>query len=235
MSSKKNQIWIWVKPDAEASLAVAKSLAKELEKKGAEVRVGGNPEARESWAVSIGGDGTFLSMVRRLGEGRFQTKVLGIHGSRGIGFLTTCKIPPETELAAWSKMLAGKILAEDGALRNHYGLAGQVFSGKKGGAKLWALNDIVIGRTALSRMLSLKLLANGEVLYEKLKGDGIIFSSALGSTAYALSAGGPIVDPDLNVIQMTPICPHPSPQRPMLFSGGAALKSESFFIYFIKK
>ena len=122
MARVKKSIWIWIKPDPAHALPTAKALAKALEARGFDVSIGNEPEGHEELAISIGGDGTFLSMVRRLGEQRFRTQVIGIHGSRGIGFLTACKVPSEKDLKSWSTSLAGKIFAMDGEQRNYFGL-----------------------------------------------------------------------------------------------------------------
>ena len=92
-----------------------------------------------------------------------------------------------------------------------------LYRGEEKLQKSYFLNDAVIGKSNISRMLSLSVYYSGEQVYN-LWGDGIIISSPLGSTAYSLAAGGPIVHPGVAAILLTPICPHSLTNRPC---GGA--------------
>ena len=116
-------------------------------------------------------------------------------------------------------------------LSPRWGLDGQVKAAAgTGGAALevsqWALNDFVITKGALSRMVDLRVTVNGEVMFKSMRGDGLIVSSPTGSTAYAFSAGGPVVDPSLRTIQLTPICPHDLMDRSVVISGDAEVGIE---------
>ncbi len=217
MTQASGDLWIWVKSDSAPGVAIADLLAKAFRDRGFTARVAGEAQGSETVAISIGGDGTFLSMLRRLGPQRFSAKLLGLHGSKGLGFLTSDRIPTDFDSKTWADQLVGRIIAGDGRVEKVFGLLARI-EGPKGRREFWAMNDIVIGKPSLSRMLSLSLSTPDSEVYEKLKGDGVIFSSAVGSTAYSLSAGGPVVDPRLRLLLLTPICPHPTPQRPMIFA-----------------
>ncbi|MCX7747511.1 MAG: NAD(+)/NADH kinase [Clostridia bacterium] len=147
--------------------------------------------------VCLGGDGTFLKVARMLYNK--EVPILGINlGS--LGFLTEVDrndIPTAAEAIVGGKfgveermMLETKIVRTDGSVERDI-----------------ALNDIVVSRGALSRILHLKTYIN-HVFIDSFPGDGLIISSPTGSTAYSLSAGGPIVEPDTDLIIVTPICPH---------------------------
>jgi NAD+ kinase len=83
-----------------------------------------------------------------------------------------------------------------------------------------ALNDIVISRASYTRMIALDVLVDGHFLASYV-GDGVVISTPTGSTAYSLSAGGPVVDPGLNVSVITPVCPHTLNSKPVIISGDA--------------
>ncbi len=90
----------------------------------------------------------------------------------------------------------------------------------------WALNDFVFSKGPLSRMIQLKVSVGNEVLLNRMRGDGLIISTSTGSTAYSLSAGGPVVYPSLDVVILTPICPHEVSQRPLVLEGARDLTIE---------
>ena len=86
-----------------------------------------------------------------------------------------------------------------------------------------ALNDIVVARGTLSRMAQYEVFINDE-LYATFKGDGVIISTPVGSTAYSFSAGGPLIMPDLQIISIVPICPHTPNSRPMIIDGNNTVR-----------
>jgi NAD+ kinase len=88
-----------------------------------------------------------------------------------------------------------------------------------------AINDAVISRSSLSRLISIKLLINGEDV-ATYRADGLIVSTPLGSTAHSLSAGGPVLTPDLNAFVVVPICPHTLTNRPLVVSGNVKIEME---------
>ena len=150
----------------------------------------------------IGGDGTLLGVA---GEAaRAQVPIIGVN--RGsLGFLTT--FSPDEARAHFGDLLRGGFRVDYRAM-----LAGRI---GKAPADL-ALNDVLIKAESTSRLVRLEVFADDELVTDYLC-DGLIFSTATGSTAYNLSAGGPIVHPAARVIAMTPICPHTLSNRTVIF------------------
>lgn len=148
--------------------------------------------------ICLGGDGTFLTAVQQ--HISLDTPIIGVNmGS--VGFLS--EISPDETLSALRKIFNGEFKTEKRML-----LKSTCYS-KDGDIKQEniSLNDVVITRGGISRILNVDLFIDG-VLVEKLPGDGVIISTPTGSTAYSLSAGGPIIQPDLEVILITPLNPH---------------------------
>jgi NAD+ kinase len=148
--------------------------------------------------ICLGGDGTFLTAVQQ--HLSLDTPIIGVNmGS--VGFLS--EINPDETLSALRKIFKGEFKTEKRML-----LKSTCYS-KDGVIKQenLSLNDVVITRGGISRILNVDLFIDG-VLVEKLPGDGVIISTPTGSTAYSLSAGGPIIQPDLEVILITPLNPH---------------------------
>lgn len=158
--------------------------------------------------VALGGDGTLLGVARLAGAR--QTPILGINLG-GLGFLT--EVGANEVNAALKRVLEGEYQVErrimlEATIERDTG-AGQE------PVKLRALNDVVIGREAGSRMVEIHLNANGEY-FCSYHTDGLIIATPTGSTAYALSAGGPIVYPTLGAMVLAPICPHTLSNRPVV-------------------
>lgn len=148
-------------------------------------------------ALCIGGDGTFLKTAREAWP--YQTPVLGINKG-SMGFLAEVEIG-EIEKAI-EKLAEGRINIQPRMVLNVRVLRyGEPIS------ENIAINDAVISRIALSRILNLRVLLDGKYV-DSFPGDGIIISTPTGSTGYSLSAGGPIVQPDMRLMVITPICPH---------------------------
>ncbi len=156
-------------------------------------------------ALSIGGDGTLLGVCRRF-SGQ-SVPVCGINLGT-LGFLADIE-PRELE-SRLAKILAGEYRVErrlllSGYIRNDLG---EKFLGN-------AINDVVITKGGVARMLRLGLFINQTHLMD-YKADGIIISSPTGSTAYSLSAGGPILNPTIRALLLTPICAHTFQMRPLI-------------------
>ena len=156
-------------------------------------------------AITLGGDGTLLSAAAAVSL--HDIPILGINLGR-LGFLA--EIEPD-DIAHY----IGKLLNDDYHIENRIMLQADVIRNGETIAQFHALNDIVVSRASLSRLLNLKLLIDGHNL-DAFYSDGVILSTPTGSTAYSLSAGGPILDPSLDAVLMTPICPHTMHARSMV-------------------
>ena len=158
-------------------------------------------------ALSIGGDGTLLGVCRRVREQAIP--VCGINLGT-LGFLADIE-PKELELRL-GKILVGEYFVENrlllsGFIRNELG---EKFLGN-------AINDVVISKGLSARMITMSVFINDTHLMD-YKADGIIISSPTGSTAYSLSAGGPILNPTIRALLLTPICAHTFQVRPLVVS-----------------
>lgn len=156
--------------------------------------------------VALGGDGTLLRAARIAGS----KPILGVNiGS--LGFLT--EVTADELFKVLNDVFDGKCGYEQ-----RMNLHASVFRDGKWIAEYDALNDIVINKGALSRVIEMKVSIDGCYL-ASYTADGLIVSTPTGSTAYSLSAGGPIVNPCMTAIVATPICPHTLAIRPMILSG----------------
>ncbi|QOY53563.1 NAD(+)/NADH kinase [Candidatus Sulfurimonas marisnigri] len=162
--------------------------------------------------VTIGGDGTLLSTVRKSFE--FDIPVLGIHAGT-LGFLADLSID---ELDSFiQKIIKGEYKVDERAILE----ATVIKDSKK--VKMYAFNDIVLTRTSVSNMIHVETLIDSKP-FNTYYGDGVIVCTPTGSTAYNLSAGGPVLFPMTNVFALTPICPHSLTQRPVILPGKYAIE-----------
>jgi NAD+ kinase len=166
--------------------------------------------------VSIGGDGTLLQAARLL-AGR-DIPLLGINRGR-LGFLTD--VLPADIGTSIDALVEGRCASEQRPL-----LRARLHWADGTNASLLALNDVVILRRESGRMFDYQTSVDGRYVNEH-RGDGLVVATATGSTAYALSCGGPIVDPRLDVLVMAPICPHTLSDRPILVPGDARIEVRS--------
>jgi NAD+ kinase len=164
-------------------------------------------------AVVVGGDGTLLSVARRVARLRFP--LLGVN--RGsLGFLT--ELQPEELFEHLGSVLAGDYRAERRqTLRVRHMQDDSVLQ------EFVLLNDAVVTKSALARMIHISLSADGEEV-AVYTSDGLIVSTPTGSTAYSLSAGGPVLDPRMAGFVITPICPHTMTYRPLVVPASVKLK-----------
>jgi NAD+ kinase len=214
------KVGIFSKPNAPAAAELVPELLRWLAQRGIEVRLD-NETARYAGmlvgldrahvpegcdlAVVLGGDGTLLSAARAVGNRAIPLLAVNLGG---LGFLTSIPVKdlfPQLEHALFGsqevtrrKMLRVKLI-RDGAMVAEY----------------HALNDVVIAKSAIARIVDLEAWAGNNLICE-YKADGLIISTPTGSTAYSLSAGGPIVYPTVNAICLTPICPHMLTNRPLI-------------------
>jgi NAD+ kinase len=166
--------------------------------------------------VVAGGDGTILRVVGQLGEA--IKPIFGINvGS--LGFLTTASSATYRE--AVECLARDRINFSQRAL-----LEARVRLREKQTAKMLALNDAVLSRGELSRLVMLRTRVNDEPLTE-FNADGLIVATPTGSTAYSLSAGGPILDPESGVFVITPICPHVLTNRSIIVAEGSTIEIEA--------
>lgn len=202
---------------AKESAEVARDLAKEVSPK---LRkrihiVEKNELARFTELIAVfGGDGTFLSIARLM-----KTKsvpILGVNMGQ-LGFLTEIKrteaIPTlEQILSGVPPVISERALLEITLRRNNK----VIFQGP-------VVNDVVISKGAIARIIGLEVAVNGKWVHQ-VRADGIIVSTPTGSTAYSLAAGGPIIEPSLGALVLTPICPHSLTQRPLVLPDTSAIQ-----------
>ena len=145
--------------------------------------------------IVLGGDGTMLTAIREIST--HEIPIIGINFGK-IGFLTEVE---EKDI----DVTLERLLNKDYSIEKIMMLEFDLHNGRS--IHHLALNDIVISRGSVSRLITIQTFVNGQLI-EEYRADGIILSTPTGSTAYSLAAGGPIVEPDNNVIVITPICPH---------------------------
>jgi NAD+ kinase len=172
--------------------------------------------AKADLLVVTGGDGTILSVADRMGDA--NTPIFGINvGS--LGFLTCAG--SQTFRDAVQCIAEGKITFSHRTL-----LEVSLRDGQEKKAPMIGLNDAVFSRGEISRLIRLHTRVNGEALTE-FNADGLIIATPTGSTAYSLSAGGPIMEPESGVFVITPICPHVLTNRSIIVSESSVIEVEA--------
>lgn len=162
------------------------------------------------FAITIGGDGTIIHAAKYAAS--YDKPLIGVNVGR-LGFAA------DVEIEETNKLL--KILSGDYSVENRILIDVEVI--KKGISKHYlAVNDAVIARGQLSKIVDLYISLDGEKI-AKYRADGLLFATPTGSTAYSLSAGGPIIAPQMECILMTPVCPHSLYSRSVLFDGNSEL------------
>jgi NAD+ kinase len=165
--------------------------------------------------VVLGGDGTLLGMANRIARAGRDIPILGVNfGS--LGFLTETRID-ELE-AALRAVLSGTAVFDERTM-----IEASIERGGATADRRIVLNDVVFTKAALSRIIELSVLVGGAPV-TTVKADGLIVSSATGSTAYNLAAGGPIVHPRVDALVLTPIAPHTLTNRPIVIPAGEAIE-----------
>ncbi len=181
---------------------------------------GGIPAAEFSQHVDIaavlGGDGTMLHALSKLGS--FDKPVAGINIGT-LGFLTSCT---DVELDVFAAAVAqGRFTTSIRTL-----LEATVHRLGKSPETFFALNEVTLARGDTGRLVSLRALVNGELLND-YRADGLIVATPTGSTAYSLSAGGPLIAPGAAVFVITPICPHSLSQRSLILADDSTVELSS--------
>ena len=206
-----------------------RSLRSLLRERGCEVRVErdtaahiGNGEGAASFeeigafadlAVVLGGDGTMLAAARNLAQHRVP--LAGINQGR-VGFMTDIAL--KDIRASVGAILDGKYSIEERAL-----LEAQILRGERCLLRTVALNEAVLGKGTQGRLIEFEVRIDGEYVY-RLRADGVIVATPTGSTAYALSAQGPILHPAVPALTLVPLNPHTLSARPVSVSDRAAIE-----------
>lgn len=219
-------VGICVKPEQPQLADLVRELARWLRERGIEVvaeaeaaewiPVADSPRsdlaAKVDLVIVLGGDGTLLAVARAIGS--LRVPILGVNLGT-LGFLV--EIASDELYASLEQVLAGHFVVES-RMRLDVGVM------RKGASlgRYLALNDAAISKNALSRMIDLETRADG-IEVTTYHGDGIIAATPTGSTAYSLSAGGPLILPETEVIVLTPISSHSLTQRPLVLPGACEL------------
>lgn len=169
--------------------------------------------AQADLLLVLGGDGTLLSMARLVGD--LGVPILGVNLG-GLGFLTALTVD-ELFPALEAYLDDGLVIEERMMLAAAVSRQGERLS------EYVALNDMVITKSAMSRIIRLEVAVDGQ-LATGYRADGLIISTPTGSTAYSLSAGGPIVFPTMDAVVLTPICSHTLTNRPIVLPGSQRIE-----------
>lgn len=162
--------------------------------------------------IVLGGDGTILGVARRVSK-YINCPILGVNIGN-LGFIASVEFNELDKALEEFKLGNYKI---EKRMMIETSINNKSFENNK------ALNDIVIARGTLSRMLKYTIIVDGKE-YSSFNGDGVIISTPVGSTAYSLSAGGPLITPGLNVISIVPICAHGLNAKPLIVSGNSIVE-----------
>ena len=168
---------------------------------------------RVDLAIALGGDGTMLNIARTFSP--HHVPMIGVNQGR-LGFLTDLTL--DNMLDVIEGMLEGQYVTERRLLLSARVMRGEteVFSGT-------AFNEVVVHRSQISSMVEFEVRIDGEYLYNQ-RADGLIVATPTGSTAYAMSAGGPILHPGLDVLELVPVCPHTLSNRPIVVRASSVLE-----------
>lgn len=173
----------------------------------------GKMEGQVDLAIVLGGDGTMLNIARALAP--FGIPMVGVNQGR-LGFLTDISL--DTKRQTIAAMLEGKFVTEQRML-----LATRILRGDVEVFNSRALNEVGVHRDNNSNMIEFEVRIDGEYLYNQ-RADGLLVATPTGSTAYALSSGGPILHPSLNLIALVPVCPHTLSNRPIVVKSEALIE-----------
>jgi NAD+ kinase len=207
------KVVIVTKPKQPDVSRVANELIDWFESKGIAASLEEAAASSADLAVVVGGDGTLLAAARLLGDR--QIPILAInHG--GLGFLT--EVTLEEMYPALERVVTGEVVTQ-------YRMTMDVRVSRAGqqAAYYRALNDAVINKGTLSRMIELEARVDGQYV-SRFRSDGLIVSTPTGSTAYNISAGGPIVFPTMEAMLVTPICSHTLSNRPLVLPENAVVE-----------
>lgn len=165
--------------------------------------------------VTLGGDGTLISAVRRSFE--YDIPVLGVYAG-SLGFLADVDLDELDQFV--NNMTQGKVRVDERSV-----LEVRIV-GEHDERKMYAFNDMVLTRPSVSNMIHIETLVDGKA-FNTYYGDGVIVATPTGSTAYNVSAGGPVLFPLSKVFVLTPICPHSLTQRPVVLPGEFSIEMKT--------
>src|SRR5687767_11810861 len=169
--------------------------------------------ANVDFMLVLGGDGTMIATARMLGDK--EVPVLGVNYG-GLGYLAEFRV--EELYTALESILEGNYRIDTRVM-----LAVQLMRGDKEVARTRVLNDAVINKSALARIIEIEANLNQQFV-NSFRADGLIVSTPTGSTAYNLSAGGPVIYPSMNAVVITPICPFTLSNRPIVVPDDAVIE-----------
>ena len=177
------------------------------QKTGCAVEIVKNEELARSvdLILVLGGDGTMIATARMIGDA--EVPVIGVNYG-GLGYLA--EFPIEELLAALEAILAGQYQVQKRVM-----LAVELWRGKELITRNRVLNDVVVNKSALARIIEIEAYLNSQIV-NLFRADGLIVATPTGSTAYNLSAGGPVIYPSMNAVVITPICPFTLSNRPIV-------------------
>lgn len=164
--------------------------------------------------IAVGGDGSVIRAAKA--AARYSKKVIGVNAGK-LAYL--CELD-EHELDMLNELVNGNYTVKKRTMLHVEAFAGDecIYSDN-------CLNDMVFGRGKDIKLIDISISANGKKISDYIA-DGVIFATPTGSTAYSLSAGGPIIDPGTDVISLTPVCPHSLMCRPFIFDGSTEFEVE---------
>lgn len=168
-------------------------------------------------AIVIGGDGSLLSAARTLV--RHDCPVIGVNRGR-LGFLTD--VSPDEELTSH----VSSVLDGDYTTDRRFLLDVEVSSGNEVTGRAEALNDVVVNSGTSAQMIEFQLKVDNDFVY-RMNADGLIVATPTGSTAYSMSAGGPIMNPRLDAVALVPMFPHSLNSRPMVVHGDSVIQIDT--------
>lgn len=211
------KIALIVNKDKEKAIYIASEISKLLTECGAEIvvdKVHDELFKECDVAVTVGGDGTIIHSAKH--AAKYSKPMIGVNVGR-LGFAAEVEPDNISDLK--------RILNNDYEIRNRMLLDVTVKHINGESENYLAVNDATISRGQLSRIIDIFVSLDNSPISTYMA-DGILFSTPTGSTAYALSAGGPVIYPEMNCILLTPICPHSLISRSVIFDGGAVLTAK---------
>lgn len=212
MSTSFRNIVIVGKPDEPRVTEPTEQLRAHLTKAGVNLLARDEIDSADL-VIAIGGDGTMLYASRLARES--GTPILGINRGR-LGFLAD--VTPEEMLTSVDRVLQGDYSTDSRLL-----LAARMLRRNGDQEVAYALNDVVLQRRETGRMVDFETRIAGQYVNTH-SGDGLVIATPTGSTAYALSCGGPIIEPQLDAVVVVPICPHTLTDRPIVISASQSVE-----------